>query len=78
MKPVEEFNIDCHILHHHMSPVATKHALLAVAGDSGKLASLKLAFIFLLNRLIFYLIVLNLSVYFCHLYISTVVYNNDI
>ncbi|KAK3875520.1 hypothetical protein Pcinc_019618 [Petrolisthes cinctipes] len=36
MKPVEEFNIDCHILHHHMSPVATKHALLAVAGDNSE------------------------------------------
>lgn len=36
MKVVDQFDIDCHIHHHQMSPVATKHSLLAVAGDSGK------------------------------------------
>lgn len=36
MKLVDQFDLDCHIHHHHMSPVATKHSLLAVAGDSGK------------------------------------------
>ncbi|XP_042223085.1 DNA excision repair protein ERCC-8-like isoform X2 [Homarus americanus] len=36
MKPVDQFNIDCYVLHHHMSPVASKHSLLSVAGDSGE------------------------------------------
>lgn len=36
MKPVDQFSIDCHILHHHMSPVAFKHSLLSVAGDTGE------------------------------------------
>uniref|UniRef100_A0A0P4WMG1 Uncharacterized protein n=1 Tax=Scylla olivacea TaxID=85551 RepID=A0A0P4WMG1_SCYOL len=36
MKVVDQFDIDCHIHHHQMSPVATKHSLLAVAGDSGE------------------------------------------
>lgn len=36
MKLVDQFSIDCHVHHHQMSPVATKHSLLAVAGDSGE------------------------------------------
>ena len=36
MKLVDQFDINCHINHHQMSPVATKHSLLAVAGENGK------------------------------------------
>ncbi|XP_053644254.1 DNA excision repair protein ERCC-8 isoform X2 [Cherax quadricarinatus] len=36
MKTVDQYRIECHILHHCMSPVATKHSLLSVSGDSGE------------------------------------------
>ncbi|XP_076054075.1 DNA excision repair protein ERCC-8-like [Oratosquilla oratoria] len=35
MKPVDQFKLDCKICHHHMSPVASKHSLIAAGGDSG-------------------------------------------
>lgn len=36
MKPVDQFRLECHVLHHHMSPVATKHSLLSVGADTGE------------------------------------------
>ncbi|KAG0726023.1 DNA excision repair protein ERCC-8 [Chionoecetes opilio] len=36
MKLVDQFDMDCHINHHQMSPVATKHSILAVAGENGE------------------------------------------
>lgn len=36
MKPVDQFSIDCDVLHHHMSPVATKHSLLSVSAENGE------------------------------------------
>lgn len=37
MKPVDQFKLACNVLHHHMSPVATKHSLLSASGHTGEI-----------------------------------------
>ncbi|KAK7085245.1 DNA excision repair protein ERCC-8, partial [Halocaridina rubra] len=34
VKPVDQFKLDCCVGQHHMSPVATKHSLLAASADT--------------------------------------------
>lgn len=36
MTPVDQFKLPCQVRHHHMSPVATRHSLLAAAGENGQ------------------------------------------
>lgn len=36
MQNVDDFPLGCKIYHHHMSPVASKHSILAAAGETGK------------------------------------------
>ncbi|XP_068207703.1 DNA excision repair protein ERCC-8-like [Palaemon carinicauda] len=37
MRPVDQFKFGCNVLHHHMSPVATKHSLLSASGETGEI-----------------------------------------
>ena len=37
MKTIDQFKPNCKVNHHHMSPVASKHSNLAVAGLTGEL-----------------------------------------